>query len=424
MDAKERMGSPGECKVLHQKLEQKARFTQLFGDAPISNKKIREIFAVVDGDPSRTEFSLSWVNAARHFTDAAWELLGRSIAENSHLRAASLSSCGIDDARASALFRGLAAGHCGLRKLDLSENEIGVAGVAAMAPLLKSCPHLAELDLDGNADIRTEGFNILAEALHGGPVESLCVGRCGIESVAALEHHALPRLSHLYLSDNKIIGFPSLDCTHSSMSGLRQLHLDRNKIGPAGHGSIARLLRQEGSGLTLLSLCSTGMGDDDARVVAEALKNNTALTSLELVANPFGRGGLRAFSTLLNDISSLRGTMNSNHTLVNLGLPKGLRSCYPESVRYVSFALNMNRAHGGRADQAMRAKVIGTQLNRRKRAKLCLLQDIKQSSSHIFSQIAPVLTPDMLALAGTKHGMNELFPMTLATLPDLMASHR
>mmetsp|Transcript_3158 Transcript_3158/g.5761 ORF Transcript_3158/g.5761 Transcript_3158/m.5761 type:complete len:126 (+) Transcript_3158:247-624(+) len=51
--------------------------------------------------------------------------------------------------------------------------------------------------------------------------------------------------------------------------------------------------------------------------------------------------------------------------------------------------------------------------------ELSSLQGVEYSYSRIYSEIEPVLLPNILALGGEKHGQNEIFCMLIATVPDL-----
>ena len=358
------------------------------------------------------------MNAARHFSDSAWELLGRYIADNKYLYDVSVSSCGVTDSRMKALMSGLTRSRA-LMDLDLSENEISVDGIEAMVPFLKKCPNLSELDMDGNNDLKTDGFELLVDSLRGiDTIQKLRVERCGVSSIMALERNALPSLRNLDLGGNIIALIPSFD----KFPKLESLYLDRNEIDPDGYHAIAELLRKRESSLTLLSLCSTGMGDREANIIAKSLQSNTKLTTLEMRGrNCFSRKGLISFIKLLNDISSIDNTVSSNHTILTLGFPERARLGHHQIMRYIDFAINMNRIHAGIADAAGKAKVVGSQLNTNKRLKLSRLQGLTQGAGHIFSQIESFLLPDVLALTGRKHGLNDFFRMFLSTLPHLMA---
>ena len=58
------------------------------------------------------------------------------------------------------------------------------------------------------------------------------------------------------------------------------------------------------------------MGDEEAELLATALKHNTSLKELHLSNNNgITERGHVAFLKLLNDVSSIENTYNSNHTL-------------------------------------------------------------------------------------------------------------
>ena len=64
-------------------------------------------------------------------------------------------------------------------------------------------------------------------------------------------------------------------------------------------------------------------------------------------------------------------------------------------------------------------KVIKTQLNSNKRKELCCLQGVDYSYESVFSEIEPLLLPEILSLVGGKYGHDELYRMLIATAPDL-----
>jgi len=135
---------------------------------------------------------------------------------------------------------------------------------------------------------------------------------------------------------------------------------------------------------------------------------------------------------LLNDLSSIERTYNSNHTLhtlTTLRLPYFSDAKYFETKKHIASAINtltliasainINDENRGNSHAAGRAKVIATQLNRNARMELCRLQGVEYSYGSIYAAIEPVLLPDLLALTGGEHGQNELYRMLVATAPNL-----
>ena len=118
------------------------------------------------------------------------------------------------------------------------------------------------------------------------------------------------------MANNNIHVIPSMD----KYTNLERLLLGRNKIGREGCISIARLLQKECSSLRDLDLTSSDIGDEGTEILANSLKYNTKMVHLKLDGNKFKEKGCRAFLKLLNYVSSIESTYNSNHTLTTLHL--------------------------------------------------------------------------------------------------------
>jgi len=86
---------------------------------------------------------------------------------------------------------------------------------------------------------------------------------------------------------------------------------------------LSNILQQEGTTLTKLHLHSTDIDDEDIEILANSLKRNTTLTNLCLTGNKITDIGYRTILELLNDVSSIENTYNSNHTLLDLFLSNG-----------------------------------------------------------------------------------------------------
>ena len=96
----------------------------------------------------------------------AWELLGRYIANNTHLKKIDLQYCSIIDAKIAAFFRGLTkSASISITRFDLMSNEFGINGVRSMVPFLESAPHLEKLLMNYNDNVGTECFEMLISAL-------------------------------------------------------------------------------------------------------------------------------------------------------------------------------------------------------------------------------------------------------------------
>ena len=369
------------------------QFNQAFGEhTGVSGSCRADINRIKNNDPDFTKLVLETFDAAE-FTDLAWQLLGRYIANNNHLEKIDLEVCNLTNEKMVLLFKELVKSS--ICKLDIRDNPFGI-GVRSMVPFLKNSPNLSILDLSRN-DINTEYFEVLISALNGKSLEKLYLQKCNITDLSALDSYTLP--------------------------DLLRLNLKGNDIGREGCAALSNLLRKEGSKLKYLNLTNNGMGDEEAELLAAALKHNTKLQTLDLSGNNITEKGYKAFLKVLVDISSIESTYNSNHSLFKIELPRAATT----AITHMNSALQLNILHhssrqSSRHD-AGRAKVIDYQLSSWKRKGLCRLQGIEYSSiGNLFADIEPVtLLPRILALIGEKHGRSEFYTTLIPTVPELMS---
>ncbi|CAE7579679.1 Nlrc3 [Symbiodinium natans] len=148
-------------------------------------------------------------------------------------------------------------GRAGSLHLDLSANDLRVAGAKSLVPLLTSCSALGSLELHGNR-IHDFGTVALAQALKGN-------------------------------------------------SALTHLGLAENLVGDDGAVAIAGVLSNNRS-LRTLDLCG-GQGqvirDKGALALAEALRSNTTLEGLELDGNAIAEAGGHALEMALSENQGL-----------------------------------------------------------------------------------------------------------------------
>ncbi|KAL7542131.1 hypothetical protein ACHAXR_011546 [Thalassiosira sp. AJA248-18] len=309
------------------------------------------------------------------------------------------------------IHRGLGTGGA-VVDLDLSNSKFGVHGIQNMAPFLETLQHLESLNLASNTNIDTECFRILIKALHtGGSITRLRLYSCSIDAITVLEDYTISSLTALDLDGNNIKNISSLE----NYTHLGELCLEGNPIGRDGCMVVAKLLKE--SPLYELDLGSTNMGDDEAEILATSLKDNTDLETLNLTENNFTKRGYSAFLKLLNNVSSIERTYNSNHTLSDLNLSDSTDPTIRQIKNHIDSATNIN-SNGPRVSVGW-TKVIEGQLQSETRKDLSRLQGIHYSYNSLFSQIEPILLPNVLALTGAKHGQSELYRMLIATVPDL-----
>ena len=324
--------------------EREWEYREAFGHLARSQPELlNDISQLRNNDPELQELNLSDYDFEK-FTDLAWTMLGRYIVDNTHLEIMNLPELCMEVVdeeisylgRVTSLMFKKLTRSLSLVEFDVSGNEIGLDGVQSIIPFLQNSPNLTEINFSFNRNIDSECFKVIVEALDGRPVEELDFGHCNINDIMALENVTLPHLprlllnannierlpslgnyanlDELFLSNNKIQTIPSLEM----LTNLISLALDNNRIEEEGFKDIAKLLQNKLSSLRYLVLMNNRINDEMAEILADSLQKNNTVEQLILDGHDFKEKGYRAFSILLNDVSSVKNTYESNHTLAEL----------------------------------------------------------------------------------------------------------
>lgn len=331
-----------------------------------------------------------------------WETLGRDIAGNDYLREITIGTPdrsitgALSDQNMSALFQGLTRSNS-VRSMTLYGNRFGVEGVQAMTPFLENSSNLISLNVS-EIEIGSEGFSLLWGALRDSPIEKLWCGWCGVDNLE-IDENCIP------------------EC-------LRMLSLSGNNIGTDGCRELAKLFLKKDSMLESLFLGENNIDDEGVAILVDDLRNNTSLTHLHIEDNErISMKGKSLLLKLVNDISSIKATLESNHTLISLGLNFDVRyrneSCV--IVDYISAALDINRSSVRKKDTG-KWKVISTQLNSEERFLLCRLQEVDICNDALFSEINPLHLPEVFELVGCNHGHGELYVALRSSIAGLFST--
>ena len=140
---------------------------------------------------------------AQKFSNQAWELLGRYIANNTHLIKIDLCHRNLTDQMMTLLFSGLRRSDS-LQRLDLDGNNFGIDGVRSMIPFLEASRQLLCLNLSNNNNFNSDCFEVLVSALNGKSITFLYLQYNNIEDISALDRYNLPHLEYLSLNGNNI----------------------------------------------------------------------------------------------------------------------------------------------------------------------------------------------------------------------------
>eukprot|EP00984_Skeletonema_dohrnii_P037993 scaffold40711_cov105-Skeletonema_dohrnii-CCMP3373.AAC.1 len=334
-----------EGSLIHNESSLDGSFIEYTGYEPVDNEiRLEELHLLRVNRPNKTSLLLltTAVDVVSEWTEEAWESLGRDVAGNEYLREIKLTPTAeyndgdtgvLNDQNMTSLFRGLTRSDS-LREINLRQNVFGVGGIQAMVPFLQASNNLRSLEINRN-NIKSEGFRLLWRALLDSPIETLWCGWCGVEDIEIDDEHIPKRLENLNLCGNN--------------------------INPDGCRELTKLLLKEDTTLQDLHLRENNIDDEGVEILVNALRNNTSLTRLSLDANEkISKKGIGLMLRLVNDISSIKATLQSNHTLIMFGRGFGDMQDYydaPEnSIRHkLGTALEINRMWMGKQDIAAEA---------------------------------------------------------------------
>ena len=117
---------------------------------------------------------------------------------------------------------------------------------------------------------------------------------------------------------------------------------------------------------------------------------------------------------LVNDISSIKATLQSNHTLKILTL-QPMDAAIRRNIN-IATSIKHNESN---PDAAGRMKMIQTQLRSARREELADLQGVNNS---FYSEINPLYLPEVLSLVGQKHGQGELFVALKSSIAGVIST--
>mmetsp|Transcript_29002 Transcript_29002/g.43575 ORF Transcript_29002/g.43575 Transcript_29002/m.43575 type:complete len:390 (+) Transcript_29002:3-1172(+) len=327
-------------------------------------------------------------------SDEDWVQCGRDISNNC-LDKLSVREGVLDDRTMTLFFQGLTRSSS-LNFVELIENGFGVAGAQSMVPFLRNSKSLKTLFVVRNT-IRSEGFNALWRALRDSPIEKLYCPICGINAIE-IDMDDLPKQ-------------------------LVHLNLNKNDINTDDCRELAKVLRGEKSTLRELLLGWNRIDDEGVAILASALQKNTSLERLHLDENEgMTTEGLVLLLTLVCDISSIKATLQSNHTLIDFGdvsIEGGdcLRNDLSDQITHVlAFNQNVGRLKCGER------KVIAFHLQSKALADMCRLQRVEQNNAALYGQINPLCLPEVLALIKRFHGQTELYLSLRSSIMTLLST--
>ncbi|XP_059818068.1 NACHT, LRR and PYD domains-containing protein 3-like isoform X2 [Hypanus sabinus] len=212
-----------------------------------------------------------------------------------------LTDSGVEDL-ASAL-----STNTSLMELDMSENELGDAGVKIVSAALRNpeCK-IQKLRLDG-VGLTDSGAEDLTSALSTNPslmelqLTGNKLGDSGVKLVSAALRNPECKIQTLCLRDVGLTdsGAEDLVSALSINPSLMELDLSNNELGDTGVKLVSAALRNPECKIQKLVLNYVGLTDSGAEDLASALSTNPSLTQLDLSGNNLGDSGVKLMSVAL-----------------------------------------------------------------------------------------------------------------------------
>ena len=235
-----------------------------------------------------------------------------------------------------------------LDTLNLYRNQIGEAGVKALAGALEKNLNLLQLNLGYN-QIGDAGALVLAETLEKNPnlqQLDLTGNRIGDKGVQALAE-ALKKNHYLQLLDlswNQIgdTGANALAGALEKNLSLLQLDLGNNQIGDASTNALAGAL-EKNLNLLQLNLSENQLGNSGTLALAGALEKNLNLLQLDLQIND---NGLRIqIATLLQANRQIAAIFRKQTEDLKTFIQSHENQLITEEENFLSFQKEIERQH-------------------------------------------------------------------------------
>lgn len=273
----------------------------LFNESPASDKKKKEAIHLV------TQLDSVSQSSERRQKELQLVMM-KCVAEVKHSKLlrevatkmipfVEFSCCDIGVAECSALAIVLGTSpFASIRRLDLSDNKIGVIGTRQLTQklLLPGKGPTEELNVKGNM-LGDEGLEELTEALK----KMEC------------------RLKILNVADNDITsaGVSKLTLAIESNAVLEELNLSCNEICSQGVKQLSAVLRKENSKISKLNLSWNDLGDDGVACLASVRQK-----ALNLAWNNIGIRGVRSLISIFQSLKNLEELDLSGNIIEAVGL--------------------------------------------------------------------------------------------------------
>ena len=141
-------------------MEEERHYQQAFGVHTGISEEVRDDINRIKNNSDDIEDLRLSSEDTENFTNLAWQLLGRYIANNTHLEGILVGDCGLTDEKIASLFSELVKSS--VERLDIDGNEFGIEGVRSMIPFLSNSPlYTLFMSFSRNNNINSEWFEVL-----------------------------------------------------------------------------------------------------------------------------------------------------------------------------------------------------------------------------------------------------------------------
>uniref|UniRef100_A0A8C1UMX7 Uncharacterized protein n=1 Tax=Cyprinus carpio TaxID=7962 RepID=A0A8C1UMX7_CYPCA len=243
--------------------------------------------------------------------DAGVTEISRLLRNSQTLQILRLSDCSISEEGYKALSSALRSNPSHLIELDLTGNDPGPSGVKQLSDLLQD-PNCQLKTLRFLGPAADEGCQYVTGIVGKNPLllrklnlSEHELGDTGVNQISALlqdKHCTLNTLilSRCYLTDEGCSAVTS--ALKSNPSHLRELNLSRNKLGDSGVKSLSDLLMNTQFKLEKLDLWRCSITEEQCVILTSALKSNPShLRELDLSWNQIKNTGVNHLCDVLKD---------------------------------------------------------------------------------------------------------------------------
>jgi Ran GTPase-activating protein (RanGAP) involved in mRNA processing and transport len=258
-----------------------------------------------EGDTTLVELDLSVYDGHRYFNDAAVAILCHELAENTTLRSLNLSQNQFGAEGAAALGRLLSQANCGITELDVSGNKIGPEGAKHLADAFERNGSLRVVDMRGtglgNAGVLTVATSLevndsiqMIHVTRSGDVSSKSMGELTRQLAINTQSLTLKAVLPLVLNNDP------------TMSTIAMIGDGEGSVFGDLSANLLALALAKNHTVTTIDLRNNDITSEGAEYFADMLEDNKSITEFNLSSNRIDDEGARAFIRIMSANDTLR----------------------------------------------------------------------------------------------------------------------